>query len=143
MTMMKLATCLALLTSVAGLAAAGPCPAPVTAAVAKAYPKSTVTSCVAEKAQFEVKLVRAGGAKLELDVAPDGAILLTEEVIAVDQLPAVVAKAFAAKYPKARPTRAERQTPAKGHVTFELAFAGDKGAREATFDDTGAFVGEE
>ena len=123
------------------------CPAVVTEAIAKAFPKSTVTRCVAEKDhghdQFEVKLVKTDGGKLEVDVAPDGKILQTEEKIALDKVPAAVMKAFTAKYPKAKAEGAEKQTPAAGTPTYELAFMVDGKRKEATFDETGKFVEEE
>src|SRR4051812_46504332 len=110
-------------------AAPPPCPGAVTSAIEKKFPKSTVQACKAEREeghdQFEVKLTKADGGKLELDLSPAGAILQTEEVVAVDQVPAAVMKAFAAKYPKAKPTRAEKQTPATGKPSYELAFQVD------------------
>lgn len=123
------------------------CPAVVKDAVSKAYPGSTFKKCKAENEdghdQFEVVVEKKGGGKLEIDVLPDGKIVQTEEVIAVDAVPAVVMKAFAARYPKARPTRAEKQTNAAGKSSYELAFMVDSKKKEATFDETGAFVEEE
>ena len=123
------------------------CPAVVTEAIAHAFPRSTITKCVAEKDhghdQFEVKLVKVDGGKLEVDVAPDGKILQSEEKIALDKVPAVVMKAFAAKYPKAKAEVAEKQTPATGTPTYELAFNVDGKRKEATFDETGKFIEEE
>jgi len=128
-------------------AAPPPCPAAVTTAIEKAFPKSTVQVCKAEREdghdQFEVKLTKADGAKLEADVSPAGAILQTEEVVALDRVPAAVKKAFAAKYPKATATRAEKQTPATGKPSYELAFQADGKRKEATFAEDGAFVEEE
>ncbi|MEO6777227.1 MAG: PepSY-like domain-containing protein [Kofleriaceae bacterium] len=132
------------------LAAAAPppsCPAAVTGAIAKQFPKATVQRCKAEREdghdQFEVKLTKADGGKLEVDVSPAGAILQTEEVVGLDQVPAAVMKAFAAKYPKAKPTRAEKQTPATGKASYELAFQTDGKRKEATFAEDGRFVEEE
>ncbi len=128
-------------------ARADTCPAPVTAAIAKAFPKSTVTGCKAEKDkghdQFEVKLVKDGGGKAEVDVAPDGKILLVEEKIALDQVPAAVKKAFAAKYPKAKAEGAEKQSPTSGTPSYELQFTVDGKRKEATFDEAGKFIEEE
>jgi hypothetical protein len=122
------------------------CPPTVTTAVAKAFPGAAISACKPAhehgKDQFEVKLSRSGGDPIELDVAPDGTILQIEEKIAVDALPAAVKKAFAAKYPKATATRAEKQTAGKD-VRYEIAFRTDGGTKEATFSADGSFAGEE
>ena len=135
------------LASALAAAAPPPCPAAVTDAVAKKFPKATVQACKAERDegrdQFEVKLTKADGGKVEVDVSPAGAILQTEEVVPLDQVPAAVTKAFAAKYPKAKPTRAEKQTPATGKPSYELAFLADGKKKEATFGEDGRFVEEE
>ncbi len=124
-----------------------PCPAAVTAAIDHAFPKATISKCVAETEhgheQFEVKIVKADGGKAEVDVAADGKILQIEEKIAIDKVPAAVMKAFAAKYPKAKVDTAEKQTPSAGAPTYELAFASDAGRKEATFTEAGKFVEEE
>jgi hypothetical protein len=134
------------LVSGAGVAHAD-CPKPVTDAVAKAYPKSTVTACKAEKEhgrdQFETKVTKADGGQIELDVSPDGKILQVEEVVALDKVPGVVMKAFAAKYPKAKPTRAEKQTNDKQAVSYEIGFEVDGAKHAASFDSAGKFVEEE
>ena len=91
-------------------------PKPVTDAIAKAYPKASVKTCKAEGASFEARLADPD---LELDIAADGKILATEEKIAVSALPdAVKKKAFAARYPKAKAERAEKETTARsqGHL---------------------------
>ena len=123
------------------------CPAAVKTAIDKAFAKSTITKCKAEKEnghdQFEVKLTKADGTSAEVDVSPDGKILQVEEKIALDKVPAAVMKAFAAKYPKAKADVAEKQTPAKGEVTYELGFATDSGRKEATFSEAGKFIEEE
>jgi hypothetical protein len=122
--------------------AAPSCPTAVTDAITKAFPKSKVSSCKAEKEhghdQFEVRVTRADATKAEVDVAPDGTILQIEEKIAVTELPDAVKKAFATKYPKAKAERAEKQTAGKD-VSFEIAFGG----KEATFKADGTFVEEE
>ena len=123
------------------------CPDTVKSAIAQAFPKSTISKCKAEREhghdQFEVKLVRADGTKAEVDVAADGKILQIEEGIAVDKVPAAVMKAFAARYPKAKVDTAEKQTPAAGAPSYELAFTTDTGRKEATFTEAGQFVEEE
>jgi hypothetical protein len=144
---MKTLTLAILLEATLAAAAPPPCPAAVTTAIEKKFPKSTVQVCKAEREdgrdQFEVKLTKADGGKVEADFSPAGAILQTEEVVALDQVPAAVKKAFAAKYPKATPTRAEKQTPATGKPSYELAFQVDGKRKEATFAEDGTFVEEE
>jgi len=122
------------------------CPGPVTASVAKRFPGATISSCKAEHEkghdQFEVKITSDHG-NAEIDVSPDGKILVVEEVVAMETIPAVVMKAFGLKYPKAKPTRAEKQTPAEGAITYEIAFLVADKRHEATFTNDGAFVEEE
>ncbi|MGE5186639.1 MAG: hypothetical protein ACM31C_31510 [Acidobacteriota bacterium] len=119
----------------------------MTNAIQKAYPSSTVTRCNGEREhgrrQFATAVTKADGTRVEVDVAPDGTILLTEERIAVSNVPAAVMSAFAAKYPGAKVTRAEKQTPSHGPATYELGFAAKVGHKEATFTATGKFVEEE
>jgi hypothetical protein len=128
-------------------AAHAECPAAVKTAINKAFAKSSITSCKAEKEhghdQFEVRVTKADGAKAEVDVEPDGKIIQVEEKIAVDKVPAAVMKAFAAKYAKAKVDRAEKQTPSEGKPSYELAFASGSGRKEATFSEDGTFVEEE
>jgi hypothetical protein len=122
------------------------CPQAVTASIQRAFPQATIGACKAEhehgKAIFEVKLTRPGGDKIEVDVAPGGEILQIEEKIAVDALPAAVKKAFAARYPRAKASGAEKQIAGKT-VRYELAFQVGTARKEATFAADGAFVEEE
>ncbi len=126
---------------------AAACPPAVTDTIAKTFPKSKIRKCKAEhehgRDQFEVKLIKGDGAKAEVDVAPDGKILQIEEKVSVDKLPSPVVKAFSAKYPKAKVDAAEKQTPAEGAASYELAFATGSGRKEATFTEDGTFVEEE
>ncbi len=124
-----------------------PCPAAVTSALARSFPKSTLGSCKAEREdghdQFEARLTLADGTALEVDVSPTGDVLQTEQVVPVDQVPAAVTKAFAAKYPAAKIARAEKQTRGAKAVFFELAFQTAGKKSEATFANDGHFVEEE
>lgn len=124
----------------------GRCPAPVLASVSKAFPKVTISACKPEREHgkdiFEIKLMRPDGERLEVDVAADGTILQIEEPIAVDVLPDAVRKAFTVKYPRAKPTGANKQTAGKD-VSYEIAFLVDRARKEATFSADGAFVDEE
>lgn len=138
---------LVLVAGLAGTAAAADCPAAVKTAIDKAFPKATISTCTAEKEhgrdQFEVVLVKHGGGKAEVDVAPDGKILVVEEPIPMNQVPAAVMKAFAAKYPKAKATRAEKETETGGKPKYELGFEASGTKKEATFAEDGTFVEEE
>lgn len=121
-----------------------PCPAAVTNAAKKAFPDGTVNKCKAEEGNFEVKLTKKDGSKIEADISAKGELLQTEEVVAVASLPKAVTDAFAKKYPKATATKAEKQVRlADKTTTFEVAFKTDKGKKEATFKDDGTFVEEE
>ncbi|HEV7516267.1 MAG TPA: PepSY-like domain-containing protein [Thermoanaerobaculia bacterium] len=124
------------------------CPAAVTDAAQKAYPAAKVTACKQEKekgkVQYEVKLETQEAKKLELDISPEGSILLTEEAVAVDSVPKSVMAAFEAKYPKMKAAKADKQTQADGTVGYEIAFKDAKGKKhEATFKEDGTFVEEE
>ncbi len=117
------------------------CPAAVPAAVTRAYPGATQGPCSGEHEDgmdlYEVTITRADGTTAELELSADGAILATEEAVAV--MPDPVAKAFAAKYPGAAATKIERITSPGKPAVFEIAFAG----KQATFSETGDFVEEE
>ncbi len=123
------------------------CTATIKTAVDKAFPKATITKCKAETDKgvslVEVKISKADGNAAEIDVALDGKILQVEEKVAIDKVPAAVMKAFAAKYPKAKADRAEKQSPTDGKPSYEIAFKDDKGKKEATFTEDGKFVEEE
>ncbi|HEY4183340.1 MAG TPA: hypothetical protein VGM90_41235 [Kofleriaceae bacterium] len=65
-----------------------------------------------------------------------------ETVVKLKDVPVAVTKAFAAKYPKAKATKAEKIE--KGtEVSYELAWMDGKKKREATFKADGSFVEEE
>jgi hypothetical protein len=143
--MKHLLVTLALVVAPALAAADTSCPTTVTDAAKKAFPGATITACKAEKdGDFEVKLVTKDKAKLEADFDAKGTLLETEEIVPLASVPVAVTKAFAAKYPKAKATRAEKMTKAADKSTeYELAFATDKGKKEATFKADGTFVEEE
>jgi hypothetical protein len=121
------------------------CPATVFASIAKEFPGATTTSCKHEdgRDQFEVKVNKCSGEKVEVDVAPDGAVLQTEQAIPLDQIPARVMTAFGAKYPGAKPLRAEKQVRTGKGAFYEIKFAAEPKAKEATFAENGSFVEEE
>lgn len=127
--------------------AAEACPTVIKTSLDKAFPHAKLGTCKAERekghVQFEVKLVKTDGNAVEVDVAADGKILQVEEKVALDQVPVVVMKAFGAKYPTGKASMAEKQTPATGPATYEVAFTVDKTKKEATFTADGKFVEEE
>jgi hypothetical protein len=102
----------------------------------------TYSSPLHRQADLRGQTHATGGERLEVDVAADGTILQVEEPIAVDALPDAVKKAFAAKYPGAKATGANKQTAGKD-IRYEIAFVVDKARKEATFSASGAFVDEE
>lgn len=125
---------------------AAACPDPVRQSIARELTGATITSCKPEKAdgheQYEVKLDQAGH-KMEVDVAPDGTILQSEMVIPITEVPAKVMAAFAAKYPGAKSTRAEKQVRRGKGTFYELMFDAQPKAKEVTFAEDGTFVEEE
>src|SRR5262252_6191066 len=126
-----------------GVAAAAPaCPDPVAAAAAKAVPDATLAKCTAQRAGYVVKMQRKDRSIVELDITAKGEIEQIEEVVPVAALPEAVTKAFAARYPTATITKAEKMTAADKRVSYELAFKSERGRREATFTEAGAFVEE-
>ncbi len=128
------------------LASTDECPEPVKAAINKAYPNSTVESCkkVVEKGTtfYEIKTTKQAS-KVEVDVAPDGRILQTEEKVSLEAVPKAVTEAFTVRYKDAKPTGAEKQIKADGSVQYELAFGTGKQKKEVTFSESGKFLEEE
>ncbi len=114
-------------------------PTPVTKAFAARYPKVTATKAEKEVGKDKVVAYELKADKLEATFTADGTFLEEETVVALTTLPAAVTKAFAAKYPKAKADRAEKQVKADKTTTYEIAF----GKTEVTFKDDGTFVEEE
>ncbi len=127
-------------------ASASPCPVNVTDAVLHAHAGAVVDACKQGtedgKLLYEVKITLKGGKRAEVDVDPGGTILLTEESVGLAAVPPAVMTAFAAKFPGAKATKAEKQTASDGSVTYELAFGADAAEKEATFTADGAPVAE-
>ena len=131
----------------ASASAAPRCPDAVTKAVTARFPNGKLGSCHPEhedgRDQFEVIVALPSNHRAEVDVSPAGAILQIEERIPLDQVPAAVMKAFAAKYHGAKAERAEKQTSDGQPTSYELAFRNGKRRTEATFREDGSFVEEE
>ncbi|HSY49109.1 MAG TPA: hypothetical protein VLC46_09885 [Thermoanaerobaculia bacterium] len=129
------------------LAASDVCPEAVKAAIIKAYPGATVESCKKEEEKgttvYEAKVTTKQALRLELDVAPDGKILQTEQKIGLETVPNAVLEGFHAKYKDVKPTAAEKQTKADGTVQYELAFGAGKQKREVTLSESGKILEEE
>jgi hypothetical protein len=80
------------------------------------------------------------GKKLEMEVSPEGEILVTEEPIAVSGVPAPAMKALAAKFADAKISNAERLTARDGGISLELTFnSGGKG-HEITVAEAGQIL---
>jgi hypothetical protein len=123
------------------------CPAPVKAAIAKAYPESKIVRCARTKEDgkvvYEALIKTSAGKSLELDVTPQGSLLQTEETVALDAVPPAVMQGLETRFPKAQATRAVKQTAANGKVSYEMAFRLGKAKKEATFSEDGTLLEEE
>ncbi len=98
-------------------------PAAVTAALEKAHPKATLLESDVNFAdQFRLTIRTEASRVLTLTVAPDGALVQTEEKIALTNVPAAVVKAYAAKYPAA----SGYTPPKEAHVLTRPAVAGGR-----------------
>jgi len=136
----------AALLAIATATSASPCPSQVTAAALKSYPGAVVGTCTRETEdgilKFEVKITLKNGKPMELDMNAAGAILMTEESVALDAVPPAVMTAFEAKFPGTKPSNAEKQTAPDGKVDYELTFAAGTVQKEATFSADGTLVEE-
>ncbi len=123
------------------------CPPSVTHAALNAYPGATVISCIQEmnhgKIQHEIKVKTKEKRKVELDVNPEGSILLTEMDVEVDSIPNAAMESFRKKYPKKKVTGSIKQIDAAGVITYEIAFSKMGKKQEVVFDADGGFVEED
>ncbi|MBX3159668.1 MAG: PepSY-like domain-containing protein [Deltaproteobacteria bacterium] len=121
------------------------CPNRVVEAAKKAVPDAALAKCVAKKsgAGFEAVLRRKDKSLVEVVISAKGELEEMEEVVPISAIPPAVAKAFAARYPKATIAKAEKITKADKRVEFELAFKLGEAKKEATFKADGTFVEEE
>ena len=122
------------------------CPDAVKQSIAKNFIGATITACKAEREdghdQFEVKLDQSGQA-IEVDVAPDGAVLQTETATPVADVPARVMAAFSAKYSGKTAVRVEKQVRSGKGTFYEIKFDAQPKAKEVTFAEDGTFIEEE
>jgi uncharacterized membrane protein YkoI len=130
--------------SVAAPALAGDCPAAVMSAVERAQPKSKALSCKSEKEKgstlYEVKVQTMDGKKLEMDVSPEGEILVTEEHIPLSAVPSAAMTSLEKKFAGARVSDAERLTAKDGEVSFELTFKAGGKEHEITVTEAGEIL---
>jgi len=125
-------------------ASAGDCPAEVISAVLKAHAGAKTLSCDDEREEgstfYEVKIRTADGKKLEVEVDPDGTILVTEERVPSGDVPAAVVHALHAKYADAKIKDAERLTAGTGEVSYEITFVAGAGEKSMTVTEAGVVV---
>ena len=143
---MRNVTCLfAMIACAAGVpAVAKDCPAAVTSAIERAHSGAKTVTCQEEREEgtilYEARIRTTDGKKLELEIRPDGTILLTEEHIAASALPAAVLQSLHAKYADAAVEEAERLTAPNGDVSFEVVFASGGGKKSITVSEGGVSV---
>jgi len=120
------------------------CPAHLVTVVEKMFPAAKLGACTHEKEhgreEVDVHLTTAQGHKVEVDLALDGTLIKTEVAVELTAVPAAVMTGLTAKFPKAKATRAEKQTHADGKVFYEVEFADGKARREGTFTEAGVLV---
>jgi hypothetical protein len=117
-------------------------PKAVIVAFEKAYPKATVKE-YEQKAKgkeiwYEIEYTD-GAVTREVKYKADGTLVGTEEDIAVKDLPDVVSKAFAAKYPGVKMEVAEKATQGDV-VTYEVSFKVKGKEQEVKFSDKGEVI---
>lgn len=80
-------------------------PKSISNSVKKRFPKAEMLEAAKEtadgKTEYEVS-IKDGGRKIDVMLTPAGAITLIEQEITAKELPATVAKAVEAKYPRAK-----------------------------------------
>jgi uncharacterized membrane protein YkoI len=131
----------AAMTLAANVPALADCPSRVTSAVQHAYPHAKMLSCTAERDEgtmvYEVRIRIASGKTIEMDVSPEGNILVTEEAVAVKAIPRAVLKALLANFEDATITDADRLTYDDGEILYELTFAAAGERHEMTVTEAG------
>jgi uncharacterized membrane protein YkoI len=131
----------AAMTLAANVPALADCPARITSAVRHAYPNAKVLSCTAERDEgtmvYEVRIRIASGKTIEMDVSPEGNILVTEEAVAVKAIPRAVLRALLANFEDATITDADRLTYDDGEILYELTFAAAGERHEMTVTEAG------
>jgi uncharacterized membrane protein YkoI len=94
------------------------------------------------KTTYEVT-IKHRGTKIDVELSPDGKILVIEKTIAFKDLPRPVAEAVNAKYPRATIKKTEELTK-DATVSYEvLLVTADKKKVEVVLDGTGKIIQEE
>jgi hypothetical protein len=119
-------------------------PAAIEAAFKKAYPNATVKNVSKEtedgKVQYEVESVDAGRRR-DINYNPDGTVILYEEELTEADVPAAVAAAIKARYPKATIATRERLYVMKDKsANYEFGLKGVPGVSAAILTPDGQWV---
>jgi hypothetical protein len=120
-------------------------PKAVLEAFEKAYPKAEAKGFAKEmedgKTEFEVESIE-GTIHRDIQYAPDGTVLVIEESMAVENLPAAVQDALKKDFAKGTVTTSEKVT--KGSVVhYELVVQGKRKTVEVVFDADGKVIKKE
>ncbi len=122
-------------------AAGAKLPAAVEAAFKQAYPRAIIKHVSKEtdggQTVYEVESIDGGLAR-DLNYRPDGTVVDIEEAIAPADVPAPVAAAIKARYPKATIRARERLTKGSA-VTYEFQLSGTN-VKEIQLTPDGRFV---
>jgi hypothetical protein len=157
---MPIRTSLLALSSLAVMAALAPahakkCPQQVKSAIDNAYPGAKLESCKSMPGKkgamgkqesgnhYQAKLDTKDAKEVDLIMTPDGAILVTEEAMAADSVPAVIVTAFESEHPNTKMSSAARQTDSTGAVVFEIAYLDQGNPVDAYYDRNGKKVKED
>jgi hypothetical protein len=117
-------------------------PKPVMKAVKDKFPKAVIKAAIEDtengKTEYEIETT-VDGTATDLVLKPDGTILAIEKEIKEKDLPAAVAAAVKAKYPKAKVTKTEELT--KG-TTIQYEVVVEEGGKkvEVVLEKTGKIV---
>jgi Putative beta-lactamase-inhibitor-like, PepSY-like len=122
-------------------------PKAVTEAFKAKFPKATMKNAIKEtmegKVTYEIESTIASGLSIDAVLKPDGEFVAIEKEIKPSELPAAVAPAVEAKFPKSEITKAEHVESA-GKITYEAVVKKADGKTVTLiFDKNGKFSKEE
>ena len=111
------------------------------------FPQATIKNAIKEdnagKISYEIESTIASGLSIDAVLKPTGEFVAIEKELELTDLPAPVSAGVKAKYPTAKPTKAEEVT-SDGKVTFEVTVTKDNGKTAVlAFDKDGNFIAEE
>jgi len=122
-------------------------PKPVASAFKAKFPEVTIKNVIEESADgkitYEIESLNKAGMSLDAILKPDGEIVTVEKEIKPADLPAAVAPAVAAKFPKGTITKAEAVTSGKKTTCEAVVKKADGKSTTLIFDQDGKFVEEE